>query len=742
MATAQEDSRALGLLGATGIGVGAIVGGGILALAGSAFATTGPSAIVAFALNGFIALLTAAVFAEMSSAFPQSGGSYTFAKKVFSVEAAFAVGWVVWFASIVAGVLYAIGFATYGVGVVSNVWTALGATPPVWLLRREAGITLAVGAVVFYSVGMMRRSAGGGQGATVGKVVLFAVLIAGGIWALRGRSVASMRANMSPFFPGGALGLFQAMGYTFIALQGFDLIAAAAGDVRNPARTVPRAIFVSLGIALLIYLPLLFVCATVGVEPGQSITALSAEHRDTILAVAAANYLGPVGFWLVMVAAVLSMLSALHANLFGASRISLAMARDRTLPMWMGRLRTRRGTPVAAILTSAAMVAVLVLLIPDVATAGAAASLIFLVSFALAHWTSILMRLCSPGETSTFRTPLFPLVPVVGGLLCLALAVFQAIAVPAAGAVVGLWLAVGSALYLALFARRARVVDAAAEAHDPQLVRLRGRAPLVLVPVANPANAAAMVAVANALATPRVGRVTLLYVVAPPGEWREGESPPELTNALAVLREALVASFANGLSPQALTTIAPLPWLEIARVARVHHCESLLVGFTSLTAQMMAVHLEELINDVNCDVVVLRAAPGWQLPEARRVLVPVAGRGMHNTLRARLLGSLVRSGPREITYLRVLPEHASQETMARARRDLNVLAEDEVDGQYHPRIARSNSAADEIIRQANDSDLVILGLQRLGRKRKVFGDVTLHIIRNTQSPIIMISGRG
>lgn len=111
--SAQE--RPLGLFGATGVGVGAIVGGGILALAGVAYAATGPGAVVAFALNGVIAFLTALSYAEMSSAFPESGGTYTFAKKVLSVPAAFAVGWVVWFASILAGLLYALGFASYAV---------------------------------------------------------------------------------------------------------------------------------------------------------------------------------------------------------------------------------------------------------------------------------------------------------------------------------------------------------------------------------------------------------------------------------------------------------------------------------------------------------------------------------------------------------------------------------------------------------------------------------------------------
>ena len=86
--------RTMGLAGATGVGVGAIVGGGILALAGVAFSATGPGAMLAFALNGIIAMLTALSFAEMAAAFPESGGTYTFAKKVLNVRIAFAVGWV------------------------------------------------------------------------------------------------------------------------------------------------------------------------------------------------------------------------------------------------------------------------------------------------------------------------------------------------------------------------------------------------------------------------------------------------------------------------------------------------------------------------------------------------------------------------------------------------------------------------------------------------------------------------
>ncbi|MDH3285539.1 MAG: amino acid permease, partial [Acidobacteriota bacterium] len=142
----ETAGRHLGLFGATSIGVGAIVGGGILALAGVAFATTGPSAIVAFALNGAIAFVTAASFAELATRFPESGGTYTYAKKVLTIEVAFVVGWVVWFASIMAAVLYALGFAAFAAEGLLRLAEAVG-EPQAWLDRRSARLGFALAAL-------------------------------------------------------------------------------------------------------------------------------------------------------------------------------------------------------------------------------------------------------------------------------------------------------------------------------------------------------------------------------------------------------------------------------------------------------------------------------------------------------------------------------------------------------------------------------------------------------------------
>ncbi|MEQ9619103.1 MAG: amino acid permease [Deltaproteobacteria bacterium] len=736
----NKTERTMGLFGAVGVGVGAIVGGGILALAGVAFATTGPSAILAFTLNGIIALITALSFAELSAAFPESGGTYVFSKKVLSIRAAFAVGWVVWFASIVAAVLYALGAGLFITILLEGVAEQLPWEFVNWDKAEWPALAIAIISIVVYTASLVRRPGGGGSFANIGKITAFAILIIGGLWALPEESLSSIRTDYSPFFALGALGLIQAMGYTFIAFQGFDLIAAVAGEVKDPGKTIPRAMIISLLIALSIYIPLIFIITVAGTDIGESITALSKEDPEAIIAVTAENYLGKFGFWLVVAAAILSMLSALYANILAASRIAQSMARDRTLPRSLGSIYEKRGTPAAAIIVTAAIIAATLLVIPDVGSAGAAASLIFLLTFALAQWMTLLARKRRSSTSKSFRTPLFPYITILGIAACIGLAMFQGIKVPAAGLIALVWLLIGGVLYLILFARSARIFDASSEGFDPELVRLRGRSPLVLVPIANPTNAAPMVAVANTLAPPHYGKVLLLSVVTTDEEWNQDRHTGLVINAQEVLREAVTASLDIGLSPEALITIAKRPWPEIIRVAETHRCESLLVGLTEFTDKETEKNLEKLINSVNCDVVILRAPHEWHIYEAERILVPVGGRGVHGELLARVLGSISRAGNAEITFLRVLPEKTDWKTLDRARKELFLFAADQaVKGNLKIKVEKADDIANQIMSHVVESDLVILGIQSRGRYKKSFGELTLRIARETNCPILMIS---
>ncbi len=434
------------------------------------------------------------------------------------------------------------------------------------------------------------------------------------------------------------------------------------------------------------------------------------------------------------------MFTALQANLFAASRIALAMSRDHTLPSVISRLSPRRHTPVHAIAVTAGLISMLVVVLPDVAAAGAAASLIFLITFAMAHWLAVLVRRRSVIQPP-FQTPWYPAVPVIGGTACVALAVFQGLVVASAGMIAVVWLSVGGILFLTLFARRARLKDVSSMAANPELLRLRGSSPLVLVPIANPRNAEAMISLANTLVPAAAGRVLLQTVVVAPGSWDPDADPAPVDQSQTVLRELIRASSKLKVPVETLTTVSPDPMPEIARVAKLHRCESVLLGLSKIDSDKAGSPLETLLGQLESDVVVLRASGSWSLSETQRILVPVAGRGGHDHLLARLLASFSRQQKCMVTFMRVLPAAVDATELRRAKRDLDRMAHDNVFGSSEQVVIKSDDPVD-VISAAAEGHLVILGVQRIGPRRKLFGQFTRKISNQTDSPLIVISRRG
>ncbi len=738
----NKSKRSIGLLGATGVGVGAIVGGGILALSGVAFALSGPGAILAFLFNGIIALIIAASFAEMSSMFPESGGTYLFSKKVLSIESAFIVGWIVWFASILASVLYAIGFASFFVIALNVVLTDyFGLTLP-WLYSIWSINLIAIAVVIFYALKLSFRNSGSGPWLNFGKLFVFAIIIASGLYALTGKSPFELSEGLTPFFSDGYTGLLKAMGYTFIALQGFDLISAVGGEIKDPEKNIPRSMFLSLAVTLLIYIPLLFIIATVGVGPGGNVAQLGKQYMEAVIVVGVKNYIGDFGYWLVLVAALLSMLSALNANIFASSRIAFKMAQDRTLPKNLGVLSNRFDTPLYSIIFTSLIIVLIVITISNVESAGAAASLIFLISFSIAQLLAIIIRNRTDTDKIPFKMPLYPVLPVVGIVCCILLALFQGFTVPLAGFIILTWMLLGGILYIILFSKSAKVADASAEGFDPQLSVLRGNRKLVLVPVSNPANASSMVDVASAIVPSDYGKVQLLSVVTPPGN--DGDNiNREIDNNRLVLNESLKTSFSKGLYPEVLTTVADNAWEEIKRVSVSSNCSSILLGLTNLSEKLDGSELENLVNDVSCDVVVLRAPQEWKFREVKKVLIPVAGNSENNELLARIIGTLTRIGNPEIEFVQILPEYTSWEKCEKARLNIFETAEDFMQsGNFTVKIIKKDDVVEEIVSRSADFDIVILGFRRVGKYLKAFGSLTQQIVKNTDTPIILISRSG
>ncbi len=294
-------------------------------------------------------------------------------------------------------------------------------------------------------------------------------------------------------------------------------------------------------------------------------------------------------------------------------------------------------------------------------------------------------------------------------------------------------------------------MDATSTVLNPELISLRGLSPLVLVPIANPSSALSLVSLASSLMPSSIGRVLMLSVIESKG-LQAGTSSADTSQADAaqqakldasqMLIEHLRAAELSGIPASSMTTVAPSAMEEIVRVARLHRCQSLMVGFGSIAESARGSKLEWLLGALDAEIVVLRAPTGWQPTQVRRVLVPVAGLGGHDALLARLLSSLTQRNAREITFFRVLPESATEKERRQRQRDLRHRADDEAGRSARVELVTSADPISAVAARAEQSDLIIVGIQRLGRQHKLFGSFTRQLAARTQCPLIAISRRG
>ena len=720
--------RGLGLYGATMIGISAMLGAGIFVLSGVALRTAGPGAVLAFALGGLLAFVTAFSFAELASAFPESGGGYVFAKRVFPIGGAFAAGWVLWLAYVVAAALYALGFASF----LRQAAVEVGLALPGWV-----DPPVAVGVLALAVALSLRGGASAGSGVTLAKVVAFAVLVVPGLALLAAQPLEQTVASVGPLLPNGFGAVLGALTFTFIALEGFEVIAAVGGEVRDPGRTIPRAMFLSIGITLSLYLGLLVVLLSLGgAGDGAPSWIDLGRQGEQAVRVGASRYLGAFGSWVVVVAGLLATYTAVSAALVAASRIAHSMARDRALPRALSRLKGPHRTPAVALATSLGLAAVVVLVTGEVELAGATASLVFLLSFALTNAAGLLVRVRGGAAAESFRAPLYPALPLVGITACLALAALQVQTAPLAVVVTVGWLLVGGGLYGAMFRNRAETLSARAEALDADLVRLRGREPLILVPLANPARSDVLLTLAHALAPPGWGRVLALSVAR-----HDPSEPPEAGAAAydrsqEAMRKAVLAACRLERHFEGVVMVEREVEPAIRRAIRERRPEVVVFGMSHLEAPDSTALLERVVAQAACDVVILNAPPEFAPHQVQRILVPVAGAGGHDPLRAQILGTFERAKAREVTLLQVLTDPARR---AAAAERLAELADDLGGARCEVEVAQDPEQA--LLARAADSDLVVIGLNRRPGA-PLFGHVVRAIAARAEVPLLMIARTG
>ena len=422
-----------------------MIGAGIFVLTGLAADIAGPAALLVFALNGVVTAFTGVSYAELASAIPKSGGGYVFVREVFSGPTSFLMGWMLAFAYMIAGALYALGFSSNFVEFVHLYWAGLP-TGPVWHIVYALVV---VGLFALLNAVSTEASGGAETVVTIIKIIILLIFAGFGAFAVEG-------GNFEPFFAGdrASVSLLQAMGLTFIAFEGYDLIATVTEEVENPRENIPKAIFISLVATVAIYLLVVWVAiGTLGADK-------LGRAGETGIAEAATSFMPAIpllgeGAALIVFGAVFSTVSALNAVVIASSRVVFAMGRENQLPNPLGQISATFGTPLAAVVASAAVMLVSVLLLP-IEQVGRVSSLFFLVSFVVVNWSVIRLRRQRPNMTRPFEMPLYPYIPLLGIALNLVLAYFLLRDDPFT-LVLGLgWVAIGGAVYAVLEWRRPR----------------------------------------------------------------------------------------------------------------------------------------------------------------------------------------------------------------------------------------------------------------------------------------------
>ena len=377
-------TRRLGLSDAVVVGLGAMVGAGVFAAFGPAARAAGSGLLSALVLAGAVAFCNAASSADLAALYPESGGTYVYARHRLGEAFGALAGW-----SFVLGKTASCGAMAL----------ALGS----YIAPGQARVVAVGGVVAVTAVNL----AGVQRSAALTRILLAVVLAALAcvvVACLFGGSADAGRIGLRS--EGGAHGLLQASAFLFFAFAGYARIATLGEEVRDPRRTIPRAIPIALGAALVLYA---VVGASALAAAGAPVLASSTAPLRAAVEAGSLDGLSPV----VGIGAAVASLGSLLSLMLGVSRTSFAMARRGDLPRPLSAVHDRTGVPHLAELSLGVVVVVLVLL-ADLRGAIGFSSFCVLGYYALANASAFTL---DPAERRWPR-----LVPVLGVAGCGALA--------------------------------------------------------------------------------------------------------------------------------------------------------------------------------------------------------------------------------------------------------------------------------------------------------------------------------
>ena len=699
------------LLDITMIGVGAMIGAGIFVLTGIAAGVAGPALILVFLLNGIVTLFAAAAYAELGSSFHHAGGGYLYVKTGLKDPQGFLSGWMSWFAYVVACALYGLGFGAYFKQALPLVGLEHLQTP---LLSPDKWAAVAIVAVfAFINYRGASETGGAGNIVTTGKILLLAVFIGFGVAITVHRPDWQLTFTQD-FLPNGIGHVFIAMGLTFIAFEGYEIIAQCSEEVRAPERNVPRAIFLSLLIVVPIYLLVVFAALGAAQPGGVPSWQYLGKLKETALVEVARNFF-PGGGLLILIGGLFSTMSALNATIYSSSRVSFAMGRDRNLPSWFGKIHSKRKTPYWAILCSGVLSVVMAVALP-IEVVASAANIMFLLLFIQVQAALITLRKKRPDLRRGFKVPLVPLIPIIGILMQLALAVFLFFYRPAAWLSAGIWISLGLVVFFAYSRRRDRSYE--------QLVAVREAAERkeyrILACIGDPRRAHIILEAAKAVAHKYDAELIALSIIEVPDRELLAQGFERAFSARETLTQAVDNLQNDGVPARAVVKISHRISYAITETALEEQCNLIVMGRArrvGLLERLAATVVDHVVRSAPAQVMVISAERWPAKPEA---ILFAYERGPHSELTADVVEAFSETGPARVRTVHVLPRSATTAELYQAEADLNKAIGSRY-AQSELKVVRAGDIVTGLLRESRDVDIIVIGGTEAGMIEQLLG---------------------
>ncbi len=734
-----ELSRDLGLISALAIGVGTMIAAGIFSLSGLAIQNVGSAAILSFVLAAVVALFTALTYCEFVSIYPDSGEGYLYARKTFSAPLAFLVGWALFLGYASSCGFYLATFSSYFVEFVYHL---------------SYGTIVGIIALILLTLLNVKGTKESGTFqiiVTAVKVVLLIWLVVGGIGSVDPQMIVDKFSNDF-----GKIASTSAL--VFVTFFGFSAIAASAGEIVNPVKTIPRAIFISMGVVTVLYTLVILVILAANLQ----------EYDEAAMGRAAELFLGGIGGMVIVGGGLFSMVSATNASIMAGSRVSFAMSQLGHLPEIFSRVNHKTKTPIISLgLIGGAILTFLVVL----SLKGTAnfANAVLLFALILVNLALIFHRRKYPNIERPFRVPLVPLLPILGILSNLYLLVqstwelwtlggfFGGITdgheqtgvfpvVLAAG-----MLAVGFVGFVLLkgTSREAEVSETPDEPyfepisiHSSQLPeKIKYR---ILVTLSNPASVPQLLEMAHSIAKERDGEIVAMRVALVPEQLSPNRE--DFSKAFYVTKERPILEMANRYADQnniplkLQIEVGHDPARVIVDSAQQLKCDLIIMGwkgFTTTSEKILGEVADDVVGNAKTDLMLVKVVAGRRL---ENWLMPTAG-GKHAIQAEQYAASLVRANNGSMTFCSVVPPNASESTAAGTQKMLNKAIErvsGKNDLEVKSTIIKNNSVTQGILEESRNYDAIMVGATEHRFKKILFGSIPEVIAKESLKTVVLV----